>query len=86
MLAGIIVVLLILLATCQVALYESEKCQNTFFVMNKLSNPYSFWQIHPYNKSVYRVMRPLEAVAVITTACLFFMGIDVVSKKKVEKV
>src|SRR5690606_5715998 len=64
------------LFTCVFALYSENVCDNTIMIMNQLENPNAFWQIHPYIGAKYHVLTPIEGMTLITLSCLFFMGMD----------
>jgi hypothetical protein len=67
--------------TCFLALYDTTQCNNTWFPLSQLKNPGSFWQVHPIHGSVYHVMQPVEGLAAILIACLFFASIDILKTK-----
>jgi len=69
------------IATCFLSLYDTTQCSNTWFPLNQLKNPDSFWQTHPIHGSVYHVMKPIEGFIAIIAACLFFSSIDIFKTK-----
>ncbi len=77
---SILFVVFLGLATCFFSLYPENSCGNTIFVFNKLNNPHLFWQVHPFNKAVYHVMKPVEGIAIITITILFFCSISLFQK------
>jgi hypothetical protein len=77
----LIIILAISISTCFFSLYEVTKCDNTWLVLNKLKSPDSFWQIHPFHKSKYHVMLPIEGFSAIVLSCLFFASIDILKNK-----
>ncbi len=71
---------LFLLATCVFAFYPEGKCGNTFLILNQLSDPNLFWQIHVYG-AVYHVMKPVEGLVAVNGVCLLFSFMDFVASK-----
>jgi hypothetical protein len=70
----------VLLATCVLAFYPEGKCDTTFLVLNQLQNPHLFWQTHVYG-AVYHVMKPMEGLMAVNSACLLFTCMDFAAKK-----
>ncbi len=73
-------IMFIVILTCYVVVYPQDACNNTLFILNKLSQPDLFWQIHPFTKAEYHVLSIKEAVFLITALCYGYSMLDVVTK------
>lgn len=78
----LIVATVFIIASCYVAIYPKDVCNNTVFVLNKLSQPELFWQIHPFTKAKYHVLSIGEALILIATLCYGYAMLDVITKTK----
>lgn len=76
LLIGAVVVLLLLNHFCVIANYMHQACDNTWLVLNERTSPESFWRWHSTRQVWYHAMSPPEALVLITSALLFFLGID----------
>jgi hypothetical protein len=67
----------ILLGSCIIARYATTSCSNTVFILSKLPNPGSFWQVHDFTKAIYHVCTPVEGFAIMIALCAFYLGMDI---------
>ena len=56
--------------------YQSEVQINTVFIMNKMSNHFDFWNIHPFTKAQYHILSPNWGVSIILVLSLFYISFD----------
>ncbi len=66
-----------LLTTCFIAQHETTSCNNTVFILSKLTNPQSFWQVHDFTKAIYHVCTPVEGFLIMILLATFFLGMDI---------
>ena len=62
--------------TCFIALYEADKCANTWLTLNIIHEPVTFWRKFPNRDVYYHVMQPLEAIIAIALLAFFYFGLD----------
>jgi hypothetical protein len=78
--AALIVVVLLAAQLCLIASYTFDRCGNTLLVINEGNVVEPFWRQHPSFKTVYHVMKPLEALIAIASVHLFYLGLDSLRK------
>ncbi|MCS6934062.1 MAG: hypothetical protein NZM35_02785 [Chitinophagales bacterium] len=73
---GGIALIFVLLYYCVIATYANLVCENTLLVLNERKSPEPMWRLHEIRNVWYHVMKPGEALVVISTALIFYMGLD----------
>lgn len=72
-------------ATCFIAPYEFQKCDNTFLVLNERMAIEPFWREHPLSHVIYHVQRPMEAIASFSTLVFICFGLDSLRNDKLPQ-
>lgn len=72
----LVVVILLAAALCVIAPYAFNSCDNTLLVINERNAAEPFWRQHPGFKTIYHVMKPIEAFVAIASLHLFYLGLD----------
>jgi hypothetical protein len=62
--------------TCFIALYQADKCANTWLTLNIIPEAPTFWRQFPGRDAIYHIMQPVEAVVSIILLALLYMGLD----------
>jgi len=63
--------------SCIIALYATDKCSNTWLVLNIVPEAPAFWRKFPGRDVVYHIMQPLEAIISIAVLAFFYFGLDI---------
>jgi hypothetical protein len=67
---------------CFISLYESQQCENTWLVLNRIKGEQTFWRQYPGRDVIYHVMQPVEAFFTIPALLVFYFGLDGIAPKK----
>lgn len=73
-LACLVGLCLLAVVSCLVVQFPQDTCDNTWMILNTLTDPKAFWQVHPFTGRTYHVLTPIESLLVIPTVMLLFMG------------
>jgi len=71
-----LIALAIAIKTCFFAVYEADKCSNTWLVLNRINEIPTFWRKYPGRDVVYHVMQPIEAIISISGLAVIYFGLD----------
>ncbi len=70
------IAVIIAVKTCLLALYQADKCSNTFLVLNIIPEAPTFWRKFPGRDAIYHIMQPVEAIVAIIALAFFYFGLD----------
>lgn len=64
------------------ATYPESATENTWLVLNQISEPYGFWRLHPDNLTTYHVLEPIMGSVVVFSWCAFYLLMDSIKPDK----
>jgi hypothetical protein len=79
----LLIVFVIAVRTCFIALYDADRCLNTWLVLNVIHEPVTFWRQFPGRDVIYHIMQPIEAIIFITVLIVFYFGLDSFRRERV---
>ncbi|MES2619845.1 MAG: VanZ family protein [Bacteroidota bacterium] len=79
-LISLFILVLVAVKICFIAPYASDSCSNTLLVINERYDTEPFLRFHIFHNTWFHVMKPLEALIVITIVHIFYFGLDSLRK------